>query len=174
MENYSLGFNRAAVSSPKAVNARRGRESAMICCHLVSPFNSGKMAGKSSARRSRSAGERARIAASISATVFIEREITPAVARGKMIFSCRRRREESHSNGEEDNESRHLDSYIKLAARRGRRRRHSATPAHSRSDNAGRLPACWSAAPSQAMVWPRSSMLREASSSLDTSPFSRP
>jgi len=64
-------FNAAVISSPKAVNARRGRVSLLMRCHLASPSNSGRMEGKLSAKRSRSMGGNALMAASISATVLI-------------------------------------------------------------------------------------------------------
>ena len=59
---------------------------------------------------------------------------TPAAGAPRNVTvgkTCRRRREESHFDGGENNESRHLDSYIKRA-RRGRRRRHSAAPRKAR------------------------------------------
>ena len=62
------GFSRkrASISSPKAVNAGRGRGSRMIASQRASPSNSGSKAGIDSTSRARSAAERFRIAFSIS------------------------------------------------------------------------------------------------------------
>ena len=81
-----LLFSWVAISSPKAVSAGRGRASEMMRCHFASPFNSGRMEGKSSARRSRSAGGSALIAASISAIVLILSACYPGLAGGKLFF----------------------------------------------------------------------------------------
>ena len=64
----ALGFSRnlASTWSSKAVRAGRGRGSFMIRSHAASPSNSGKREGKSRSNCSRLAGERLRMASSIS------------------------------------------------------------------------------------------------------------
>jgi hypothetical protein len=77
----------AAISSPKAVSAGRGRGSLAMFCHFRSPLSSGRMDGKSSTRRSRSAGGNALMAASISATVLIYAALDVGIS---SMFAMRR------------------------------------------------------------------------------------